>query len=203
MRDFKELDVSSAAHRIHELVTKHFRPQTWAVSKKFFKDLKDKKTRQSLANELNVTVEEAKEHLNSIWNSFEERKGVCSDDFKAFERTAWRIRQELFDVPELHFIREIAIEDHKSDPKRILGSFMSRVYAFVMNKVLMAVRETLGATVVMTLIHDSCHVRSEESDEALIHAAEEASLALVGDRLCFLIKPPVFRIKVGGFHVMA
>lgn len=198
LRDFKELDVSSAAHRIHELVTKRFRPQTWAVEKRFFQDLKDKRTRQRLACELKVTAEEAKEHLNSIWNSFEERKGVHSDDFKTFERTAWRIRKELLDVPELRFIRDIAFEDHKGDPKRIEGSFMSRVYAFVMNKVLMAVRDKLGATVVMSLVHDSCHVRSEQSDVALIRAAEEASVALVGDRLCWLVKPPDYRIKIGG-----
>ena len=197
LRDFKELDVSSAQHRIHELVTKHFLPKTWALEQGFFKEIKDKRTRQTLADELKVTAEEAKEHLNSIWNSFEERKGV-NDEFKSSERTAWQIRQKLFDVPELGFIRKIAIEKHKSDPKRTHGSFMSRVYAFMMNKVLLAVREKLGTTVVMSLIHDSCHVNSKESDEVLVRAAEEASLAMVGDRLCWQIKAPEFRIKVGG-----
>ena len=120
----------------------------------FFKELTDTRTRQALATELGVRAEEAKEHLNSIWNSFEERRGV-NDEFRSSERDGVAYPPGALRRPRaLGFIREIAIEQHRGDPERTHGSFMSRVYAFVMNKVLLAVREKLGAAVVVSAVAD-------------------------------------------------
>ena len=65
----------------------------------------------------------------------------------------------------------------------IKGRFMSDVYRYVMNKVLMAVREKVEIDKVMTLIHDGCHVHSTESDECILAMAAEASMEVVGDPL--------------------
>eukprot|EP00966_Prymnesium_polylepis_P190298 4409490-Prymnesium_polylepis.2 len=164
----------------------------------FWKEVKDKRTRHKFAQELRITEEEAKEHLNSIWNSFEPRKGVQDDsDFRDFEKAVWRIRDKLIEIPALDFARDAAIADHKDDTRRIRGSFMSRVYAFVMRRTMMAVREELGDAMV-TLNHDGSNIDSEESDDALIAKAEHASSRLLGEPLKWAIKPPDFRLKVSG-----
>lgn len=199
LKDFKDLDVASAQHRIHEMVTRCLCAALWQRYEWFWRDLKDPQTRQRLATALDCTVEEAKEHLNSIWNSFEPRRGVAkSGAYKEMERAAWQIRHELFEVPALRFARDAAEEKHKDDRKRVMGSFMSRVYAFVMNKTLLAVRAELGEESVVTLIHDGCHVDSTESNEAIVAKAERACLQLLGDPLRWSIKPPEFRVKVCG-----
>ena len=199
MHQFRELDVSSAQHRIHEVLTKLFLPKKWEMARLFFRDLKDpRRLRQQLATELNLTTEVAKEHLNSIWNSFEERKGVNHEEFRTSERTAWSIRQQMMHVPQLKFILDIVSEEHRNDTKRIPGSFMSRVYAFVIARVMLKVRERLGSQAIVSLIHDSCHVDSQESDEAILKDAEAASSAVIGDPLKWQIKAPDFRLKISG-----
>ena len=198
MKDLRELDLSSAQHRIHEIVVKHWLREEYERVPWFWKEVKDKRTRYKFAQELKITEEEAKEHLNSIWNSFEPRKGIPDDsDFRDFEKAAWRIRDKLIEIPALAFAREAAITDHKDDTRRIRGSFMSRVYAFVMRKTMMAVREELGEAMA-TLNHDGSYIDSEESDDSLIAKAEHASCRLLGDPLMWAIKRPDFRLKVSG-----
>jgi hypothetical protein len=104
------------------------------------------------------------------------------------------VRDDLFVHPHLHFIREIGLEKQVN----IKGRFMSDVYRYVMNKVLMVVREKVGIDKVMTLIHDGCHVHSTESDECILAMAAEASMAVVGDPLVWSFKPHDFRVKISG-----
>ena len=198
MKDFRDLDVSSAQHRIHEIVTKTLVPDVWSRYTWFWEELKDKATRTKLASELNITPEEAKQHLNTIWNTREPRANV-NDEFRDFERTAWNVRDRLFVHPSLRFLRKLAEDKCLKDRKdNVKGTFMSNVYNYVMNKVLLALRDTLGAESMVSLIHDGCHIHSTAEDAALITAAEDVSRDVLGDPLKWNFKPPEFRVKQSG-----